>query len=367
VTPIIRHGALASLAAEWDALADRLGADPFLRPGWVQAWLDGFGGGALELLTVRGEDGRLEGVLPLVRRPAVVRVPANVHTPRFDVLAQDTATARALLGAALEPRPLVLSLGPVDAASRSAAIVAELERSRVLARPLPPAPFVVVDGDFDAYLAARRRSFRADLRRRRRRLAEEGAVALTTDGRATGLDELMALEALGWKGERRTAIAARAPTRRFYAAMAAWAAGRGVLQVFVLRLDGRPLAALVGLEEAGVLHLLKGGLDPAAGRFSPGALVLQGAIEHAFGAGLRRVELGGGTERYKLEWAEGVRERVALTVFAPGRAGGVARAVVARARPLAERARLERVLRPARDRVLAVFDSPRRGHRAWRG
>ena len=39
------------IAPEWDDLATRAGAPPFLRPGWFQAWWDSFGRGRLEILT----------------------------------------------------------------------------------------------------------------------------------------------------------------------------------------------------------------------------------------------------------------------------------------------------------------------------
>jgi len=36
-------GSISPLAAEWDDLADRTSAPPFLRPGWFAAWEEAFG------------------------------------------------------------------------------------------------------------------------------------------------------------------------------------------------------------------------------------------------------------------------------------------------------------------------------------
>src|SRR5687768_1362033 len=48
-----------ALYAEWDALALAIGAAPFLRPGWVRAWMDSFSPHhPLRLLVVR-RDGDL--------------------------------------------------------------------------------------------------------------------------------------------------------------------------------------------------------------------------------------------------------------------------------------------------------------------
>ncbi len=367
---IERHERVAPLADEWDALADRRRAAPFLRPGWVAAWANAFAPRRLDVLAAR-RDGRLAGVVAVVDGPlGATRSATNAHTPDFDVLAEDAAVAQALVEALYEARPRSIGLSCLDPAAAGCAAALQAARAaryRVIARVVLRSPCVTVDGDHDAYLRSRRRGFVADLRRRRRRLGEEGEVALAAcdGGEQAGrlLDELLALEAAGWKAGRGTAIAARASTRRFYEATTAWAAARGIVRLLVLRLDGRPLAALLGLQDGGVHYLLKGGFDPAYARFSPGQLVLGEAIARAFADGLARVELGGGTEAYKLQWADIVRERVGVHAFAPTVAGSVGWAL-ARGRPLARRAGLDRVLRPLRDRALATSEVMRRPGRS---
>ena len=85
------HDAIDPLAAEWDLLADRTGAQPFARPGWFAAWWAAFGTGDLVVVTAR-RHGRLTGVLPFRRRAGVLASPTNAHTPAFAVLAEDDAT-----------------------------------------------------------------------------------------------------------------------------------------------------------------------------------------------------------------------------------------------------------------------------------
>jgi CelD/BcsL family acetyltransferase involved in cellulose biosynthesis len=350
-----RHPAIAPLAAEWDALADRAGAPPFARPGWVAAWAGAFAGDRVEVLAAR-RDGRLCGVLPVTRRAGALRAAVNVHTPAGDVLAEDGAALRALLGGLYARRPRVLVLTQLDAAgpSRAAARQAALAAGfRVAERTAARAPYLDVDGDYDA-LARRRRNAATDLRRRRRRLAEHGTVADTLDGT---LAELLALEARGWKGARGTAITSRPSTDAFYRSVVDWARDRGGLRLFAYRFDGRALAVLLGLEDHGTLYLLKGGYDPAFAPFSPGRAVLGAAIAHAFRSGLRRIEFGGGTEAYKLVWTRTVTERLEVRGYAPSALGDLAWVAVAQGRPLAERAGLDRVLRPGRDRLLTFYDA----------
>jgi CelD/BcsL family acetyltransferase involved in cellulose biosynthesis len=367
VIAIERHARTELLAAEWDALADRAGASPFARPGWVAAWAAAFAPRRLEVLAAR-RDGRLEGVLAVRRGGAGMRAAANAHTPHFEVLGSDTVVVRRLVDELYAQRPRSVTLAYLDPTAPGWAAALAGGRAagyRLATRVVVRSPCVTVVGEHDAYLRTRRRSFLADLRRRRRRLEESGAVTFEAcaGGQRAGplLEELLALEAAGWKAARGTAIAARASTQRFYAAVTAWAAARGTLRLLALRVAGRPLAALLGVEEDGVLYLLKGGFDPVYARYSPGQLVLAKTIERAFADGLRRVELGAGADPYKLQWADAVHDLVGMSAFAPSAAGSLGWIAVARGRPLAQRAGVDRALRPVRDRVLAASELMRRG------
>ena len=336
----------------------------------MAAWAAAFAPRRLQVVAVRRE-GHLAGVLAVARGRAGIRSAANAHTPHFEILGHDPAVVRRLVDELYAERPPSVTFAYLDPTAPDCGAVlagARSARYRVATRVVLRSPYVAVEGDHATYLRGRRRGFLADLRRRRRRLAECGAMTFEAcDGgprSAPLLDELLSLEAAGWKAARGTAIAARGSTRRFYAAVTGWAAARGTVRLLVLRLDGRPLAALLGVQEDGVHYLLKGGFDSAYARYSPGQLVLAEAIERAFADGLRRVELGGGADAYKLQWADAVRDRVAVSAFAPSAAGSLGWIAVARGRPLAQRAGVDRALRPVRDRALAASEIMRRsGHR----
>src|SRR5581483_8227545 len=93
------------ISPEWDELATRIGAPPFLRPGWFEAWWRSFGRGRLEIATVR-RNGELVGVSPLARHFRTVIAVANVHSPVFALLAADEAVERALADRLFNRRPL---------------------------------------------------------------------------------------------------------------------------------------------------------------------------------------------------------------------------------------------------------------------
>src|ERR671912_2348507 len=82
-------------ASEWERLAQHTRANPFLWPGWIQAWWRAFGDGRLQILTAR-ENGRLTGILPLRRFRGTLSSPTNGDTPLFGFLTADKMAAKQL-------------------------------------------------------------------------------------------------------------------------------------------------------------------------------------------------------------------------------------------------------------------------------
>jgi len=116
-----------------------------------------------------------------------------------------------------------------------------------------------------------------EFRRLRRRLAEQGVleyrVARHPDEIRLGVESFLALEAAGWKGRERTAMA----VDRFRAAFAREAvhrlAERDLCRVHELTLDGRVIACLIVFIESGIAYTWKTAYDEAYAAYSPGTLL----------------------------------------------------------------------------------------------
>ena len=333
-------------ATAWEELAERLGAAPFLRPGWFEAWAEGFDE-PVELLAVK-TDGRLSGALPYVRTAAGVRSATNPHTPAPGLLAEDEDTARDLAGRLFTLGGHV-SLGYLDAASETILRDAARNAGRlVVTRPLAYRLFLELEGPWESLEGSLPSRLVRDVRRRRRKLEELGQVTLEVADGTERLEELLAegfrLEASGWKAAEGTAIVSSAETQRFYEAVARWSAERGWLRLFFLRVDGRPIAFQLALEHGRTHYFLKGGYDPDDSAYSPGKLLLHATLAHAVEQGLDRYELMGDVEAWKLEWTKTMEERVSLDAY-PRTARGLARyAAQAYLRPLVRRDPRRRLL-----------------------
>lgn len=170
--------------------------------------------------------------------------------------------------------------------------VASLFRSVAETRNLPLAitgeterPFLESDLEGDAYLKQSIRPHHLrEFRRLKRRLAELGklehSVARTAEEIRLGIEAFLALEAAGWKGRRRTAMA----IDRFRAAFAREAIDllgeQDLCRVHSLVLDGKIIACVVVFVEAGVAYTWKTTYDEAYAAFSPGTLLMIEVTRH---------------------------------------------------------------------------------------
>ena len=214
------------ITSEWDDLANRLGASPFLRPDWIATWCDVFGWGETRSFTAR-RHGRLVGLVPLRYKRGVLASPTNWHTPEFDFLATDDEALGALCKGVLSTGAHRVDLKFVNNGSRAqegfSRLAGEASYS-VLKRVLQESPFIDTTRDWEQYEGSLNGAFRRELRRRRRRMGEIATASLdlvtspTDIGRA--LDEGFELEGSGWKTKRGTAILSHPETRLFYRSIA---------------------------------------------------------------------------------------------------------------------------------------------------
>lgn len=117
-----------------------------------------------------------------------------------------------------------------------------------------------------------------ELRRLRRRLADQGelvyAVARQPEEVRQGIETFLMLEASGWKGRRRTAMAMDRYRAAFVREAGHRLAEKDLCRVHTLHLGGKPIACLVVFVESGVAYTWKTAYDEDYARFSPGMLLM---------------------------------------------------------------------------------------------
>lgn len=131
---------------------------------------------------------------------------------------------------------------------------------------------------------------RKDLNRRARRLSEIGEISFAwesgTDRIAPWIEEFLALEASGWKGEAASALACDAATRTLFRESLTGAAARQRLVRLSLRLNDTPIAMLSTFLTPPGAFGFKTAFDEDYACFSPGLL-----LEREFLGALQRFDI----------------------------------------------------------------------------
>lgn len=334
------------IAGEWRALCDEGPADqPFHRPEWIAAHVRAFERGkALCLLTARA-DGRLRAVLPLIEERVSLygvlpvrrlRSAAGVHSCRFDIVqgAGDGERAVAALWSHLARRPgwdlLELRDVPPGGGGEVLATAAAAAGFSTGRQELLHSPFIPIPAEgARAVLASRDPKFRANLRRRQKRLEERGPVALKRIQLAdsAALAVFYELENAGWKGDCGTAILCSAAERQFYDEIARTAGRLGYLSLYVLTCGGSPVAMHFALTHRGRYLLLKPAYDEAQHDCSPGQLLVARVLEDLDRRGIDEFDFLGPAMDWKADWTDERRAHSFHIVFRRGLRGRVLRAV----------------------------------------
>jgi CelD/BcsL family acetyltransferase involved in cellulose biosynthesis len=323
---------------DWNALVETTSDEPFYRHEYIRSWVDSFVPGAkLKVLTGRDHTGELVAALPFVADRGLfygvpVRrlvSPTNVHSCRFDLIAADgRSAARGFFRTLADDRTWdVVKITDVPAGGNAWDLYNAATEAGFPAGAWGSqrSPFIPLPHSYDVLEAGLTSKFRTNLRRRRRRLEERGAISVerVTGGTALQerLDECFALERSGWKGRKGTAAAQSQATRGFYTRMAYLASRGDYLSLFFLRVAGQAIASQIGLTRRGVYSLVMTCYDEAFSEYSPGHLLMEDVMKHCVARGLSEFDFLGCDLGWKLDWSTAARAHHWFFIFRDNRLG----------------------------------------------
>jgi CelD/BcsL family acetyltransferase involved in cellulose biosynthesis len=309
--------ALAPHRAAWDALAVGLGR-PYCTPAWMLAWWHEAApaGGRLAVIAIRDGD-ELAAIAPFW---------ANPDSGRYGMLAERTASpveplvrpglereaavmcADVLADASARPTEIVFQNAPARSnwprlllAALEANSAGALRVTRVHRLPR----VTLVHDSLDAWLAARSRNFRQQVRRTRRRLADEDArFRLARIGDLDGdLASLARLHHARWAprgGSRAMDERIEAMLRRAGRELIA----EGRFRLWSLDAGGATISTHLFVAGGDRQAYWLGGFDDAWAEHRPAIQVLVEAVADGIERGERLVELGPGALPYKYRLAD---------------------------------------------------------------
>jgi CelD/BcsL family acetyltransferase involved in cellulose biosynthesis len=302
----------AALAPDWDALCGPLGAPPFLRAGFVGAALAAFGAGRERI--VLAEDGAGPCAAAVLAPQGAGRwttfQPSQLPLGAW-LMRPGLAWAAVLdsLGTALPGVPLMLGVTQQD----PALLPRPADAPRLETLDYIRTAWIDVAGSFDDYWNARGKNLRQNMRKQRRKLAEDGVEArlevLTRPEDVAGaIADYGALESAGWKAGGGTAVHPDNAQGRFYRAMleAHCAAGHG--RIYRYRFGEKVVAVDLCIEGDGTLVILKTTYDESIKTLSPAFLMREDAFRQLFDEGrIRRIEFFGKLMEWHARWTDSAR------------------------------------------------------------
>ena len=320
--------ALGSVEEDWRRLAVARG-NAFVTPEWFRCWWRHYGGEATPFVTVdRGEGNGVRGLMPLLLpasgRPRVCRLAGANLGDHFhpvalpeDEVGVATAAGEALADA--EAPWSVIGLDHVELERPWLTALTDATGVRTSSFVRAPAPLPRIDltqhADWDAYLGSRSSNLRQQVRRFERRLAKDHEVNLrrteTPEQLSADLDVLFDLHDRRFEGQ--TSLSSET-ARAFHAEFAAAALERGWLRLWLLEVDGEPIAAWYGWRLGGRYAYYNSGFDPERSDLRPGLILIAGIIRAALEEGADEFDFLLGDESYKFRFAEDSRTVHNVTV-----------------------------------------------------
>ncbi len=308
IADAIRLETLDGYAAHWRfGNASLVWSDPFGLPPWLKAWWTACGQGWTPyLLSIRVGD-CLVGLAPLMRQGREVRMMGgpDVCDHMDFVVAPDHAHEfySALLDHLAADGVERLTLWSVrEDASAMTALRAAAEGwgARVRSEPHGQSFAMPLPATWEEYLQRLSGKERHETRRKLRRLEAAGQVTLrcvrTPAALPPALETFMRL----FRANRADKAAFMTEVRaQFFRDLTLGMAASGLLRLYFLDLDGRPIAASLCFEHNGAVYLYNNGYDDAYRSLSAGLLGKVLTIRESIRAGCRSYDFLKGSEAYK--------------------------------------------------------------------
>jgi CelD/BcsL family acetyltransferase involved in cellulose biosynthesis len=330
--------ALERLGPAWDRLhAAASVASVFNGWSWLATWwrLYGQGRELHVMVATRGE--AVVGILPLyidtathfglrVRLLRLLGDGGDSHPDDLGPLlapGQEAQVAQTLAAAMLDlPVFDVAELNDIDSRSAFPAAVAAVAghaQLRCAVQPCQRIAYLRLPPDWDAFLAGLSANRRSQLRRKRAKLAAAYPTRFfiwDDAGRlAEAVQHLAALHRKRWRDVSES-FASREYLELHLSGMRA-ALPRDELRLYCLEIAGELRAMLYAYRLRRRIFVVQAGFDPQYARLSPGAVLLDHALEHAIAEGNEIVDFLRGEHEYKERLASDRRETLRVSAFRP--------------------------------------------------
>jgi CelD/BcsL family acetyltransferase involved in cellulose biosynthesis len=179
-------------------------------------------------------------------------------------------------------------------------------------------PILDLTGDWETYWTERSQRFKKTVRNVANRVQRLGTVSVTDAGTqdlSTCMNILHALAGRSWKKSLDVSVTQSRPIAAFFEDLTAALLERGQLHLWVLNLDGVPIAAEYHVRDGDTVYALRGDFDERYRDASPGAYLNAHIVRTYFERGIRHYDMGPGESEYKQRWATRIADLDTFIIF----------------------------------------------------
>ena len=303
---------------------------------WVSAWWKNFGGKRKLHISCVYDDNRLIAIAPFMKEHTTYRgVPitmlslmANGHTPYCDVIF-DGAVKEQIISDILELL--------VNANTENIIVFTKLPETSptytcLVANPLAygyrygikdnlVTPIIRMDNSWDEYYKSRSRKFRKSINNKMNRYTKAPDFTIDreviTSRKQSTLNEIIEVSKHSWKTRIKNDLGSNAPGREFFFGLVDAFGEDHVVQIWIMRKAGAPVAYEFHLIFDGVVYPLRADYHEGYKKYSPGSILEYTALKALFEEQkISAYDSCADNYWYLNNWTDEIRKQFDIEIFA---------------------------------------------------
>jgi CelD/BcsL family acetyltransferase involved in cellulose biosynthesis len=296
------------LSKYWLEHRDNLDWEPiFVLPPWLKVWRKHFAPDAeIAIFTVRQSE-KIIGIAPLQLKNNTATIIGSPNVCDYEDFiikqGEETTFSQALIDFLKQNKIKILEPGVIRPDSKAMSYLLPVARqsgAEIIIEPDEVSLEKELPHSWDEYLQTLDTKQRHEVRRKLRRLEEEGKITYRFVTDSTSVPEFLGIFLKMFVESREDKAHFLTPQAEgFFRDLTAAMAESGFLRGGILELDGKPMAAVFAFDYKDTVYLYNSGFDPNVSQLSVGILSKALLVKDCIERGKKKFDFLKGAERYK--------------------------------------------------------------------
>lgn len=301
---------------------------------WFKTWWEGFGKDKELFVIIVKDDKTIRGIAPFMIVKGTYRgLPVrelrfieNEHSPDADfiIASHEKDVAEAIMKVVMLHREkwTIIRLNNIPKESPNVELISSAACRCGLLFGIQAglqSPYLKIHEPWEKYLSGKSRKFRKTFRNKMNRLSRDVAHHVACYETESDWSDVMSaiytISEKSWKAAVKQDITSTEGNRVFFRNLTKIAAGNKWLTLWLLSINGTPVAYEYHLSYDNNLYALRADFDEAYEEISPGSILDYTIVENAFKRGYKEYHMCGSPNFYKLNWTSEIKEHVKITFY----------------------------------------------------